>query len=744
MVVTLGPVLQNTIPLNIEAAATPKVQKDSTFTLILKQGNGILAAHTLRINPESIAYDVPPRVSTYQTLKDFYVDDHGLGIQAVTLSGTTGWKPRRIVGEAFPMDGFASFKHLYKEIYLAYQAERSYLEKQGLSAFHRIGKPDGLHVKILDKMNELTYTAVFNKFLLRRSRGRPLLFQYDIGLTVITDQDTDPARDPKQLSNLAGVGEVVSGKPQLLSKRLSNTQDVIAKFRTDEQDFLDRHPSFAKVLDDVDRLAQLANDAVDEFDRLTGISSDAVGLLSGRINGLANGLHRLSNVTFLASAFIGDLSAKTIGSLNRVITEFGAIKCSLEGLTFGQFVPNVRLLDGFPNCAATLGIESSQFSLSDNTFQELFGDGNVNLLDLADVSATGKQILDDIENVDFVLEDASDYGFDAAEYLATLEKEAIVDTETSLASEIAKLDIVSDNYVRIEDLEVVKVNADQSLEEIATAQLGDPGRWKEIAAYNNLRYPFISSDPLEQYGPPIKALTLTGGIAPTDLKIDVSAVDGIGTGYRLWIVEGAVTEEKFVESVDENTLEVFVTTAFVGTFTAAASVTLYNNPDHIIGVVLQPGDELKVPKAATTREDVGVLDKYTSDQDAETLLGTDIQLGPDGFIVINSTTKDVDTISGVDNVVQALDLRFHVTPGSLLHHVRYGNPAIPFIGQVLGEPFRLAVISEMEDGLRSDARVHRARVTKYDVEGDSAVVEMEIAIFMQSRQVVAVFRFKGV
>jgi phage baseplate assembly protein W len=57
-----------------------------------------------------------------------------------------------------------------------------------------------------------------------------------------------------------------------------------------------------------------------------------------------------------------------------------------------------------------------------------------------------------------------------------------------------------------------RVAQSDTLESIALRFLGSSARWDEVASLNGLRYPFISDDPIQQYGQPIISSTLSTAI----------------------------------------------------------------------------------------------------------------------------------------------------------------------------------------------------------------------------------------
>lgn len=92
----------------------------------------VLSVHTLLIAPQSYQQSEPNRSTVVQTLGGAFIDDFGLGLKQITISGTTGYSKRMVVekqpyenqnsGAATVMatDGYHAFKKLRNDIYRAY------------------------------------------------------------------------------------------------------------------------------------------------------------------------------------------------------------------------------------------------------------------------------------------------------------------------------------------------------------------------------------------------------------------------------------------------------------------------------------------------------------------------------------------------------------------------------------------------------------------------------------------------
>ncbi|MCE2580794.1 hypothetical protein LDL36_20545 [Komagataeibacter sp. FNDCR1] len=96
-----------------------------------------------------------------------------------------------------------------------------------------------------------------------------------------------------------------------------------------------------------------------------------------------------------------------------------------------------------------------------------------------------------------------------------------------------------------------------------------------------------------------------------------------------------------------------------------------DNPAHRSNTVLLAGqDEIVVPATGTTPTGVA---------DSSDLFGTDIALT--GGVVTAAANGDLATVSGVPNLVQAVDNRMASLPGDLVYEPSYGNGVYALLGR---------------------------------------------------------------
>lgn len=144
---------------------------------------------------------------------------------------------------------------------------------------------------------------------------------------------------------------------------------------------------------------------------------------------------------------------------------------------------------------------------------------------------------------------------------------------------------------------------------------------------------------------------------------------------------------------------------------------------------LSVGDELLIPN-----DSYEILPENLSKNEKEsitaTVLGVDLDLtkdtddvykrgSTDELFEISSNKGILDTVSGYDNLKQALIMRLNTPKGSLLLHPEYGSDIYTYLGKknTVDNVNKLKV--SIEQTLRSDSRVSSAKVKTYSVSQES-------------------------
>lgn len=302
------------------AAPTSQKSGDKTITFILDNRGLISDPLHLPIRPEDLTRQDGLRATVHQTQGreiSGWVDNFGPQLPTCTIAGNTGWR----VAQGTGLDGLQSFVVLNDLIMKHYPESKQAAIDEGAD-------PALVKLLFIDSLDGFAWEVVPTQFVLRRSRSRPLLFQYNITLqalrTTIDDVGTDEPDD----------GDVQTG--------LDSLGDSIDAIKDATLDDLLGIPG------------GLANDFKDYT---TGVFDDAVGAVkSGGSGGVidyardvakagTNVFRTLSNdasrstAMFLSSAY-GNVSAVLSNSLNITAPYedytdvYGASNCS--STTFGR------------------------------------------------------------------------------------------------------------------------------------------------------------------------------------------------------------------------------------------------------------------------------------------------------------------------------------------------------------------------------------------------------------------------
>lgn len=193
----------------------PLDQSQLPIILLLQGGSFFLGPLPLPFIFGSGAGIVRPEVfdssrqsrSTYTpTFGGGFVDSFGIAPGTITLSGTTGWNNP---------EGFAGVPALLalKSLFYEYHARRERTAKEG-------GDPNSVKLYYIDTLNMEACTVLQEEFTFRKSRQRPLLWDYRIRFRIIEDHVYSLVFQ-HQLPNLPllrDLGQLASGLSSVISQ----------------------------------------------------------------------------------------------------------------------------------------------------------------------------------------------------------------------------------------------------------------------------------------------------------------------------------------------------------------------------------------------------------------------------------------------------------------------------------------------------------------------------------------------
>lgn len=156
--------------------------KPIAFTL--QTANGLSTPVTLKIRPEDLTRTENQRVTANQTMgrNEFGWTDHfGVGLPSLNISGNTGWRSAQGSG----MDGAQAFEELNKLVMETYPQKVQEAIDNGQD-------PESVKLVFVDMLDDFSWVVVPQQFILRRSKSRPLLFQYTIQMQCISTDLENP------------------------------------------------------------------------------------------------------------------------------------------------------------------------------------------------------------------------------------------------------------------------------------------------------------------------------------------------------------------------------------------------------------------------------------------------------------------------------------------------------------------------------------------------------------------------
>jgi len=278
------------------------------------------------------------------------------------------------------------------------------------------------------------------------------------------------------------------------------------------------------------------------------------------------------------------------------------------------------------------------------------------------------------------------------------------------------------------------IKASDTLQSLATDFLGNPEKWYEIAIYNNLTYPFITTDPTWR-----NVKKATGQVR--FFRTDTSSLVEIPVGTRVYSKEAKIFgydeyQKRVYITLQPAVLEISKSEIFV-LVEALESGENYNISEKLIesydspvaGVnientepinggetvnVKKPGDLIIIPTAIqrtdpiienieinVQKEALGIdmfLADFTTRWDVK-ITDNDLQ-----FDFIADDKEDIQVVEGVDNFKQAIMARLITERGELERHPNYGCQVMKMAGRPATPALLKLIEFEIAATIRSDPR----------------------------------------
>lgn len=312
----------------------------------------------------------------------------------------------------------------------------------------------------------------------------------------------------------------------------------------------------------------------------------------------------------------------------------------------------------------------------------------------------------------------------------------------------------------------------ETIQDIAQYQLGARTRWLDIVSLNNLRAPYISDVLTDHLGPIIGTLTLQQSLSAGETRISnwdtyleslsiTLLIPGSIIVFVTTTVQGDILYDAAV--IDSTTMSVAAgsahvllnmnllaiseyrslsrtlsttrTTGMQRDHSAGERFYVYSNPFMLSTAVAKVGDLINLPVNAVLEPGNVVALTLSDIVDA---LGVDIALTSHGQKTV-AADGDVQTVSGIANLKQAIKFRINTVPGELGMHPGYGCMIQFYLGTAQSAAWADLVQSLIHDCLLQDPRINTVDSITYVQKGDAGFVNVQVTVSESSHVLSDIF-----
>jgi len=326
------------------AASAPSDQRAGVrpISFILDNAGSVSSPVTLVVRPEDLTRNEPSRVAVHQTLgRDVsgWVDHFGEGLPSVTISGHTGWRRTSRGGS----DGMGSFESLNNLVQHRFAAAKQIAIESGRD-------PASVKLLFVDMLDNFAWNVTPTQFVLRRSRSRPLLFQYNISLQAVSTSIDSPTRTLPFFGSvpggLAALEAIVSQIEGYASGMVGLINEVVA--------YADGGLNQIAVV--VSDFTGLANRAINAAHSVVASAESGASTLANDTIGIAKDLSQVGVNLFRTTSAIVNLPATLRAEVGRVGAAYNEVLCIFSNaLRPKRIYEDYEGLYGSSNCSSTTG-----------------------------------------------------------------------------------------------------------------------------------------------------------------------------------------------------------------------------------------------------------------------------------------------------------------------------------------------------------------------------------------------------
>lgn len=326
---------------------------------MLDRGGVLSKVVTLTIRPEDLTRNEPSRVSVHQTLgRDVsgWVDDFGEGLGSVTISGHTGW------GAGGRPDGVNAFLVLNSLVSHEYHHARQEAVNSGRD-------PSEIKLLFIDTLDDFAWNVSPTQFVLRRSKSRPLLLQYNITLQAIsTSVDQSNMAAPffgTTFGGLNAIGGTISDLQSYVNDIKRMVSSAVGFINGNLAPIGKTTQEFARISSSVFKTVA---------DGIGSIESGSASVTNNMIS-IATDLSRVGANVFKTYSAIENLPSNVKADLIKVGSAYNEVYCIFKNsLRPSKVYQDYTGLYGASNCSSTTGGNAASAYANKNSF-DLMTDG---------------------------------------------------------------------------------------------------------------------------------------------------------------------------------------------------------------------------------------------------------------------------------------------------------------------------------------------------------------------------------
>lgn len=325
------------------------------MSFVMDDGGSLGGPVTLVVRPEDLTRNEPSRVTVHQTLgrggASGWVDNWGEGLPSVTIAGHTGW------GGGGRPDGVDTFAELNGLVAHDYHGAKQSAVDMGFD-------PASVKLLFIDMLDDFSWSVVPTQFVLRRSRSRPLLFQYNISLQAVSTEIDNPL---VLLPPMVG-GNVPAGLVALSAsvQKIETLADRVRGMVASAVGFVRGIAATVKAfVDKVNAVFKTVRDVISE-------GMGAVSAVTNSLIGIARDLASVGTNIFRTLSAIRNIPAFLKAELGIVAGAFNEVKCIFaNSLKPAKVYENYDALYGASNCSSTTGGRFPSIYAGRNPFESV-------------------------------------------------------------------------------------------------------------------------------------------------------------------------------------------------------------------------------------------------------------------------------------------------------------------------------------------------------------------------------------